>query len=153
MNLSKLAALSVPRISPRGVYAVRRSSEEFAAWRAALGTALGDISSLSADETSWQAEAADAMTSALRPIQTRLEKAATSSAARRALRLGSANFAYSAVGALTGALAGGSIPSGLAGAAGGQGVELAVNYLRNLKRQREGKAELDLVMSFYGEDS
>lgn len=152
LNLSKLAALTVPQINPRGVWAVRRSSEEFAEWRAALGSALGDIEGIGADDERWHAEATDIIASALRPVQTRLNKIIASSPALEALRIGVTDLSYSAVGAATGALAGGSLVSGLTGAAGGKGAEVVVSYLRNLRKRREGKAVLDLVMSFYHND-
>jgi hypothetical protein len=58
---------------------------------------------------------------------------------------------YAAIGAATGAAVGGSIVSGLVGAASGKGAEVIVSYLRGIKERREGKAVLDLIISFYPE--
>ena len=152
MKLAKLAALNLPVLDGNRIWAVRRSSEEFAKWRTALEVAMRYIDLMSSDDPRWQFEAKQVIASELRPIQQEIDRAVKVSPALTAMKVGAIDLGYSAVGAVTGALVGGSIASGRVGAVGGKGAEVVVKYLRSLKEQREGKAVLDLVVSFYPED-
>jgi hypothetical protein len=148
-KLAKLAALNLPRLDGNAIWAVRKSSEEFAAWRAALGSAVHDIDLISSGEQRWQAEAKGVIAAELRPMQDKINRAVKKSPALSSLRIGAVDMGYSAVGAATGALMGGSIVTGLVGAASGKSAEVVVNYLRNLRERRQGRAVLDLIVSFY----
>jgi hypothetical protein len=149
LRLAKLSILALPTLDPKAVSSVRKSSEEFARWRAALGTAMHELDIMSSGDPRWQAEAKKIVAAELRPIQTEVNRAVKRSSALSAIRVGTIDMGYTAVGAVAGAASGASVTSSLIGAVSGKGAEVVINYLRTLKRQREGKAILDLVVSFY----
>ena len=152
LKLAKLAALNLPMLNVNGIWSVRKSSDEFARWRAALGEAVRDIDFISSDDPGWQSSAKSIISTELRPIQEELNKAVNRSSALTAMKVGISDLGYSAVGATAGALAGGKLTTGLIGAAATKGSQVLVNYLRGIQERREGKAVLDLVVSFYPED-
>ncbi len=104
---------------------------------------------MSSDDENWQSEAKQILTSELQPLRTKLDRIVQTSPALSAARSGAVNLAYSAVGAIAGAALSGDLTASLVGATGGKGAEVIVSYIRGLRKRREGKALLDLVLSFY----
>jgi hypothetical protein len=153
LTLAKLAALNLPTLNAGSIWTVRRSSEEFAQWRTALAAAMRDIDIMSVDDEAWQSEAKNLVSAELRPIQEKLQKTVDRSPALSAMKVGVADLGYAAVGATSGALAGGKISTSLIGAVGAKGSQAIVNYLREVRTRRANKAVLDLVMSFYPDEA
>ncbi|MCG5439251.1 hypothetical protein [Micromonospora foliorum] len=149
-HLQKLAAISVPNISMnvRDLTSLRASSDEFAEWREVLAAALREIHGLPDGDGSWAREARGVVYGELAPAREKLQKAAMQSPAMAAAKKGVRDFTLSGIGTLGGAIAGGKIAPALIGAATGKIAEVALEYLKAKRAQRQARAILDITVSF-----
>jgi hypothetical protein len=83
IHLRKLAMMTVPSLGPsvNELVAVRRSSEDFSAWRTALAIALTQVQQLEDDDEGWPEKAAAIVDAELETVRERVQ-----SATKRALR-------------------------------------------------------------------
>jgi hypothetical protein len=156
MHLRKLAGMAVPSLSPKisELVAVRRSNEDFAAWRDALTVALSQIEQIKEEDERWVAQASSIVDAELEAVRERVNAAVKRSPALESLRVGTAGFALAGLGALVGAAAGGGkVLPALAGAGSAKAIEGAVNYMHMLRDRRQGRALLGLALSFRDQGS
>ena len=148
VQISKLAAVDLPKLNSRGVLEVRRSSQAFADWRGALDAAMERLGNLRDDDPAWQVLARQAMAEEIEPVLEEIRSELEKSSALTALRIGSKSLTYSAIGAATGAALGGNPLASAAGAGAGKVAEVVTEYIRATKRRRANGAMLDLAVTF-----
>jgi hypothetical protein len=149
--LHKLAGMTVPSLGSKvdELVAVRRSSEDFAAWRDALAAALAQVEKLRDGDEQWSRQAAAIVDTELGAVRERIHAVTSRSPALAALRVGTAGFALTGLGAVVGsATGGGRVLPALAGAGSAKAVEVTASYIRRLRERRQGHALLGLAVTF-----
>jgi hypothetical protein len=152
LQLAKLCALDLPKLNVQSMWSVRRSSAEFAEWRASLGEALRQIEDFSSQKENWQQEARAILHAELAPVREKVATTARKSPALSTATSGLTTLSYSGIGALAGYALGGDPTASLAGAAAAKSAETIVSYLRALRERHHAKAVLDLTMSFISQE-
>lgn len=145
-----LAKLDLPDLRPSvdNLLTLRKSGEEFARWRSSLASALAQVDVLRSDSSSRNEDARAIVDSELEPVRASLAKTVKRSPALAAMQSGTTGLVLSGMGALAGAVTGGSLATALAGAATIKLGEFASKYVENRRAQRAGRAVYDLSLSF-----
>lgn len=149
-EMRKLLTLELSDLHPRlsDLLALRKSSDEFHAWRAALSNALAKVEQIDDSVEQRGREARGIVHAELEPLRGRLEAAVNKSPALEAVKFGSTGITVSGIGALFGFIAGGSLTSAIASVGASKLTESALKYVENLRARRAGRAVLDLALSF-----
>ena len=154
LRLLRLSQLAMPGLVPdtKSLVVVRRAGDEFAAFRHHLALALSQLDLRDGADPKELDRARELIAAECEPIRARLNMAVEKSPALEALKTGTVGFGVSALAAVGGFAAGGSLTSAVASAAVAKATDASLAYIRAYKKRREAERIADLVATFYSFD-
>ena len=154
LRLLRLSQLAMPGLVPdtKSLVVVRRAGDEFAAFRHHLALALSQLDLRDGADPKELDRARELIAAECEPIRARLNMAVEKSPALEALKTGTVGFGVSALAAVGGFAAGGSLTSAVASAAVAKATDASLAYIRAYKKRREAERIADLVATFYSSD-